>query len=74
MSNTNPIPDTTSTQALETIEPTLIPLFEAPSEWFQDPYEQYNLSAGGVGTIADLTPHGVMFSCLKDVCHQGAHF
>jgi len=41
-------------------DPALLPLFEAPGEWFDD--VDVCLSAGGIGHIVDISPDGIHFS------------
>lgn len=64
----------TNSPSREQLDQALLPLFEAPTEWFQDPPVTYNLTTGGEASIRDLTCHGVMFGLLRDIEHQGRHF
>jgi len=54
-----PANDTSSPYPADT-DPALLPLFEAPEEWFSD--VEVNLSAGGLGRITSLSPDGIQFS------------
>jgi len=43
------------------VDPVLIPLFEEPSEWFQEPVSCYETAFGPFGDIHNLTPEAVTF-------------
>jgi len=43
------------------VEKGLVPLFEAPSEWFEPIMEQYEMACGKFGKIISLSPEAVTF-------------
>lgn len=51
----------------EDVEPALKPLMFGPTaEYFEDLTEQYYMESGGLGKVADITPHGIILSWVNN--------
>lgn len=66
--------DKESEEGTNNVAPALIPLFEAPVEWFEEVYEQFYFSVGGVGQIRSLDADGVTFGCHHQVEAEAGQF
>lgn len=56
------------------VDPTIVPLFEETIAWFENIYEQFYFSTGGVGQACNLTPEAVEFSRYECVEEGAGHF
>ena len=43
------------------VKKELVPLFEAPGEWFENVMEQYEMASGKFGKVVSLNPEAVTF-------------